>query len=403
MERQPGSVMHYPPEAWAYALFQADIRTHGVPQRTDELPEFSPEEPPYLSFSEEDIEVWKRALDAGDSCIELFRALDEHDHARPYHSTEQDWQRRIVQMPHLKDTLPGPQDSIEHLRDAKGWLPAEFYLLLHKDHALFGLPKILEWGDPKNFIHARSQTLEGGPLGYDNPKVDAHYGTTPHKVRFPDTYIDYLDNAIQSLISALYQSTRTLLASVDERGVTDPQQRVEMEIQARHKRFPIGARGVILKTATEVIDLWQNHIVRPPSPTGEPPADAGMMELVPPDNELQPSEEEEAPSVEVKGKAPEVPTRPRKRPLSAGERATTSKERRVQFDSHPEGITSDDEPMYTDDPTLNLGDLEISSRTTPPSTSRNAPTNRAQMSTSAMVVEVEIPVKGKSSKGAQRR
>ncbi|KDN34356.1 hypothetical protein RSAG8_12561, partial [Rhizoctonia solani AG-8 WAC10335] len=35
MECQPGSVMHYPPEAWAYALFQADIRTHGVPQRTD--------------------------------------------------------------------------------------------------------------------------------------------------------------------------------------------------------------------------------------------------------------------------------------------------------------------------------------------------------------------------------
>ncbi|KDN34354.1 hypothetical protein RSAG8_12559, partial [Rhizoctonia solani AG-8 WAC10335] len=289
-------------------------------------------------------------------------------------------------------------------------MPALIPVLLHKDHALFGLPKILEWGDPKNFIHARSQTLEGGPLGCkwavlmfahvqrnarlvrdDNPKVDAHYGTTPHKVRFPDTYIDYLDNAIQSLISALYQSTRTLLASVDERGVTDPQQRVEMEIQARHKRFPIGARGVILKTATEVIDLWQ------------PPADAGMMELVPPDNELQPSEEEEAPSVEVKGKAPEVPTRPRKRPLSVGERATTSKERRVQFDSHPEGIMSDDEPMYTGDPTLNLGDLEISSRTTPPSTSRNAPTNRAQMSTSAMVVEVKIPMKGKSSKGAQRR
>ncbi|KDN33946.1 hypothetical protein RSAG8_12957, partial [Rhizoctonia solani AG-8 WAC10335] len=207
-EPQPGWPVDY------YLHHQPlDIRDNGTQPRRDGLPLFSSQVEPYLSFSREDIGMWEQALGDSDSCIALFHALEAHDHARPIHASPDHWAAIIRTMPHLKDTLPGEQGSIEQLRETKGWLPVEFYCGAHGDNVIHRIAPILESCNASNFYHARSKTLKGGPLGCKwavlmlahvlrnarlvrehNPMVDAHYGTMLRGVEFLDTYIKDLCN-----------------------------------------------------------------------------------------------------------------------------------------------------------------------------------------------------------------
>ncbi|CUA76341.1 Dynein heavy chain 9, axonemal [Rhizoctonia solani] len=406
-DRNPFAVIDYPPESWAYALFLQDLESDGPPPREDGLPEFSEEDPPYLSFGEDSIEMWKHALVKGDSCIDLFNALQAHDYARPHHSSEEDWNRRAVNMPHLKEAILGADDSIEHIPDPKGWLHHAFYTPLHPDHAHYGLAKLLAWGDPENFTHKASQTIEGGPLGCKwaalvfahvrrntrlvregNYKVDAHYGTQPHRVQFTDADVESLDKAINKLLGSVQNSTAILMASRDERCVTNRLGRALRDIEDRHKRFPKASEGVHLRTITEAQDAWENAVPHPLSP-----GDPEPMEIDPPINQAQDLEVISlAADVKQKGKAVDSSIRRLKRPLSRSQPTKSVKERRVQFHSD-----KDQESIHDEEPHLSLSNLEISPWLSSASYQPSAG-GSSHGSASGYVMEVSIPVKTKRSK-----
>ncbi|KAG8720429.1 hypothetical protein FRC11_003175, partial [Ceratobasidium sp. 423] len=142
-------------------------------------------------------------------------------------------------MPHLKQTPPGLNESINQLFPKDGWLPIEFYDFRELKHFLTGLVCTLEWCMPKSWKHAPLDTLLGGPFGVkwavivllhvclnaniiqaDFKWAHMHYGSNP-TVEFSLRDIMQLDLAIIKVAGTLCDSIARLLQLKQQRMYGD--------------------------------------------------------------------------------------------------------------------------------------------------------------------------------------
>ncbi|KAG8685352.1 hypothetical protein FRC11_010726, partial [Ceratobasidium sp. 423] len=377
------STLRYRPESWAYRLFLEDIRELGTPERKDELPFYSEDSPPYLSFDSEEIESWVATLGSEDMCTPLFYAILAHDNAQPHHATEEHWHQRVAKMPHLKKSIPGERESLGQLRDRKGWLSRAFYEITNKDHSTEGVGPTLDWCDPAHFRHEASNTLEGGPLGAKWPvlmlghvrrnallvinepaKTDAHYGTTPRRIEFVKLYQEYLEIAVEKLLSALQESTSLLESSKAERGECDPMIRAARETERRHKWFSLGCQAMDMHTATLTRDCWVGHIPRGPDVHYAQQQQSSRMDLDAPGQVAQLEVESQDTRTQSDASEGEMP--PTREQLLIEHAQTPGElgveDRGVQSEKESQEALSDEQRMETDNPPIGLVNLQISPR-----------------------------------------
>ncbi|KAG8681240.1 hypothetical protein FRC11_001378, partial [Ceratobasidium sp. 423] len=259
-------------------------------------------------------------------CTPLFYAILAHDNVRPHHAMEEHWHQHVAKMLHLKKSIPGERKSLGQLRDRKGWLSHAFYEITNKDHLTEGI----------------------------GPTLDC--------IEFVKLYQEYLEIAVEKLLSALQESTSLLESSKAKRGECDPMIRAAWETERHHKWFSLGCQAMHMHTATLTCDCWVGHIPRGPDVHYVQQQQSSRMDLDALGQVAQLEVESQDTCTQSDASEGDMP--PTCEQLLIEHAQTPSElgveDRRVQSEKESQEALSDEQRMETDNPPIGLVNLQIS-------------------------------------------
>ncbi|KDN41817.1 hypothetical protein RSAG8_07188, partial [Rhizoctonia solani AG-8 WAC10335] len=272
--------LFYRPDTRAFASRIEAQRRSAIHPRTDGLGMISTEAP-YLSLPAEAITAYRKILPTTDPWWILPAALNDHDWCHPVYASSEHWDSRARQMPHLREDEPFLASAGDHLVSDQSWLPLVFFDWRDLNHAAWCLTTIIQWCQPRHWLHSESQTVFGGPLGIKWPIIIlghlrhqvnrfvhlndrwlSHYKplsgdlSADIKLVFERTDIEQIDATIDDLFAALKESTLRLQSTLEARKKMNPEWAVMQSSMDAHVGFPTSHTDFHTITPLPLDDPW---------------------------------------------------------------------------------------------------------------------------------------------------
>ncbi|KEP45147.1 hypothetical protein V565_311340, partial [Rhizoctonia solani 123E] len=163
----------YAPKSLAYSN---NLKTFSLPKtapRSDGLPVFQANSPHYISINEQQrAQLEMLSNNKEDPCMALLELLNAYDVLRPYQFPVEKWPEISGKMPHIKSKIPYECSALDQLTSYPTlWLTTPFFDYLDPVHFYHGLSNTLAWCHTRNWRHAPTNTVAGGPYGIKWPII----------------------------------------------------------------------------------------------------------------------------------------------------------------------------------------------------------------------------------------
>jgi hypothetical protein len=184
-------------------------------------------------------------------------------------------------MPHLREDEPFESSAGDHLISDRSWLPSKYFDWRDPDHPAWSLTTILQWCQPRHWLHETSRTLFGGHLGIKWPVVilghlrhnvnryfnsnecwRSHYASTPGawsqdvNFRFEDMEIEQIDATIADLCAVITDSRTRLEQTMEDRTILAPEHIIVISSNDAHVGFPSDSTEFHSITPLPFNDPW---------------------------------------------------------------------------------------------------------------------------------------------------